>query len=1076
MFNLPRLRARASSFCVPFLAPVALLLPLGTVCYAQTGFASISGRVADHSGLVIQKAEVTLKNLDTNVAITSQTNNDGIYSFPSVPPGNYVMRVEKQGFRSVDVTGMTLYTQDQLARNFTLEVGSTSESVTVTAGTTNDSPAVSLTVEREFIEDMPLNGRSLTDLVGLAPGAASALQGNYSIDGQRADSNNYTVDGVSAQTGGTNNTGGISGASGASGSVPAQSALGTSQSLVGLDALQEFTIQTSGYTAEFGRNPGGQVQLTTRSGTDTVHGSLFEYLRNTVLDANSWSNDVNNLPIAAEEQNDFGGTVGGPLQISRFYDGKGKTFYFVSYEGLRLLVPNSGIYSGIPSDAFRAWASPNVQPFLGAMPDPADSPGYQPTVDACEGTLPNPAAECDGTIPYSYSSRNDLDAMSFRVDHTLSSRWKIFLRYADTPSSSTIVNYNGGTTSNGSHLWTAGATAGLSKNIVSETRFNFTHESEYNIANLTAWQGSKPFSPNLTVSSQYLSNPFAGPDVYIGPANTSINANLEYGGFASVQRQFEFVQSLNWTRKNHTFKFGVDWRHILFRDLSEPYLSTVEILSLDDVQQGNASDLSITAITPSYPAFNNLSLYVQDHWKIGVKLTLDYGLRWEFDPPPSASQGYSPLAINQISNLATTQALPFGSPLYQTQYDKLAPRFGCAYRMNGSSSNHPIVLRGGGGIFYDTGQQVASEAFLNGYPFAAYGPALSEVPLPLTQADLAAPSVSLTPPYGGIYYFTNPNLTLPYTEEWSLSLDRTMNTHNVLTASYVGNAGHKLLDNPLYRSTSGSLDPAVFTAGEAYINQNGASSSYNSLLVMDQGKIARDLQMVGSYTWSHALDDLSLDSYLTSLERGNSNYDLRQMLNIALNYQVPLEKGGLLRSFGSGWLLATRFIAQGGLPIDLFETRTFNAQNSNTYTEFHPNRVPGQPIYLHGSAAGAVPRHWRLNRAAFACTASTLSSGACSGTPTVPGTLSRNYIRNPTFNNFNLSAQRTFPIYERLTLNFRVDAFNVFNHINVYAPLTYTFADSQFGVLTGAEALGSANTLYQTGAARSLQLNLHLQF
>jgi hypothetical protein len=1076
------LATRHSSLATVLCATVLLALATlhSPLLYAQTGLATLSGTITDPSGAIITKANVTVTNEATNVAAKTQTTGAGVYVMPDLPPGLYRVLVEHQGFKQIEVEHLELHTQDTISRNFILPVGAASETIQVSGNqnATNDSPAVSMTVNRDFVEDMPLNGRSLTDLIALTPGAAYAAGDTYSINGQRPDSNNYTVDGASAQTAGYNNNGGLPEASALAGSIPSQTAISTTQSLVGLDSLQEFKVQTSGYSAEFGRTPGGQVEFTTRSGTDTLHGSLFEYLRNTVLDANSWSNDVNHLPQAAEQQNDFGGTLGGPLQIPHLYDGKGKTFYFVSYEGLRLLLPISGISSAIPSDAFRAYASPNMQPFLDAMPDPAKSPGYAPIADNC--TVPDPVVPtqqdpCDGNFPYSYSTRNNLDAMSFRADHTLTNKWKLFLRYADTPSST--VNPETGNPlvlSNGSHLWTVGATGSLAGNVISETRFNFTHEAENNVRTQVAYQGSIPFSPNLAISSQYLTNPRSETDVNVVVG--SLYTNLEYGGYATEQRQYQLVQSLNWTHGVHTVKFGLDWRRILDVNEQQPYASYVIVTSLNDIQEGNATYLVIVADAISYPVFNNLSLYAQDHWKIGERFALDYGLRWELNPPPGVSQGYSPLALNQVSNLATTQA-SFGPPLYRTQYTKFAPRLGFTYRLN-NSSNHAIVLRGGGGIFYDTGQQMAAGAFFSGYPYYAQGPYQMEVPLPLTQGDLAAPTVSLTPPYSNDYYFTDPNLTLPYTEQWNLSLDRTMRSDNVLTVSYVGNAGHKLLADIEARNSAGNLNPAVFGAGQAYINSNAASSSYNALQVMDTGHITRDLQMVGSYTWSHALDDESQNGGVYSLERGNSNYDLRQMLNVAVNYHVPLATGGALRSLGSGWLLATRFVAQGGFPIDLYQTQTDTAQSNFNYTEYRPNLVPGQPIYLHGPAAGAVPRQWRLNRAAFACASGTTTNanGSCSGTPTAQGTLGRNYVRNPTFNNFNVSAERTFPIFERLNLNFRVDAFNVLNHVNVDNPTTYTFANSQFGILTGEETIGSTNALYGTGANRSLQLNLHLQF
>jgi hypothetical protein len=1066
MLNLSRLGLRAVSIC-------ALLCAVALVCrcaFAQTGFASISGRVADHSGAIIQKADVTLKSLDTGVVLSSQSNNDGIYSFPSVQPGNYMMRVEKQGFRSVDVTGLTLYTQDQLARNFTLEVGSTSESITVTAGASNDSPAVSMTVTRGFIENMPLNGRSLDDLIALAPGASPvAGVGLFSIDGQRSDANNFTVDGVSANLGGYNNAGAGNTSNGLSGSIPTITALGTTQSLVALDALQEFTIQTSSYTAEYGRLPGGQVEFTTRSGSDTLHGSLFEYLRNTVFDANSWTNDHHGLPKGAERQNDFGGTLGGPLQIPHFYDGKGKTFYFASYEGLRLLLPASGLY-GVPSDSIRAWASPNVQPFLDALPDPAKSPGYVATADGCTVPTPPPGEtdECDGTIPYSYSNRNNLDAFSLRADHNLSSRWRLFVRYADTPSEQAYGGYNPSNLTNGSHLWTVGLNGALSQSLSSETRFNFGHESEDGLGTLVSFQGSEPWNPALLTATQYL-NPYSKPDVVVDPSNSSLSAATAYGGGGTHQRQYQLVQSVTWTRGSHTLKFGADWRHLLTEFAQTPYESYTNINSMTDVQEGTATTLEVTLQSISYPVFDNLSVFAQDHWRLNSRLTLDYGLRWDFNPPPGISQGLPSLAVNEVTNPSLTQAEPLGTPLYQTKYTAFGPRLGFAYIL-GSPSEHTLVLRAGGGLYFDTGQEMTGGTFEQGFPYNVSGPVQSEVSLPLSQTALAAPALNLNSP-SGVVYVTDPNLTMPYTEQWSLSLERSMSARNALTASYVGNVGRKLLSWPCYCNSTNLLNyPSI--------SENGAHSSYNGLQVSDNGYIGRDLQIVGSYTYSHALDNLSNDSNYFEPQYGNSNYDLRHVFNVALSYRVPLQSGGFLRTLGSGWLIAPRFTAQTGLPLDLYQDEVILANDS--YVEYRPNLVPGVPIYLHGAAADVngepAPGNWRLNRAAFACTTATNANGSCSGTPTMQGTLGRNYVRDPGFYNINLSAERTFPVYERLNLSFRVDAFNILNHPNLAGPNIYTFADSQFGVLGSAETIGTPNQLYATGAARSLQFNLHFHF
>lgn len=1056
-------------------AALAVVLLFVSHAFAQNGSATLTGFVQDSSKAFVPGARVTVIKTNTETPFVATTGKDGSYTISSLPVGPYRMEIEKPGFKTILKDDLFLHTQDTLQINFELAVGSTAESITVNGEATNVSPSVSMTVTRDFIANMPLNGRSLQDLIALAPGASPIGGfGLYSINGQRSDANSFSVDGASANLGGYNNHGYGNTSNGFSGSVPVQTALGTTQSLASVDALQEFTVQTSGFTAEYGRYPGGQVEFTTRSGTDSLHGSLFEYLRNEAFDANSWSNDHNNLPKGKERQNDFGGTLGGPLFVPHFYNGKGKTFYFVSYEGLRLLLPTSGTYGGVPSTAFRAWASPNVRPFLDGLPDPSQSPGYAPVSDGC--TVPDPvtgtATPCDGTIPYSYSSKNNIDALNIRADHNVSSRWKLFVRYGDTPSSNIQSYYEVGVTSNGSHLWTGGLTGNLSNNVLSETRFNFTHESESIVSHMASFLGSKPWDRSLVAPSEYLTSPVSSLQAYVGPAGTSIRASTSYGGGQSLLRQYQLTQSISWNHGNHALKFGVDWRHLLAEWAQSPYQSTTLITSMADVQQGKASSLSVSIHPLSHPVFDNLSLYALDNWRIGEKLTLNYGLRWEFNPAPSVSSGLSPLAVDQVDNLATTQAAPWGASLYHTQYTKFAPRLGFSYRLIGSSA-HPVVLRGGAGLYYDSGQQMAGAAFTNGYPFTASRAAQTEVPMPLSQDALAAPTVNLNPPYGAIYYFTDPNTTLPYTEQWNLSLDRTMSARNVMTLSYVGNVGRKILYSPKYPNTGNSL----FNSS-SQISRNGAQSSYNGLQIADNGYIGRNLQFVGSYSYAHALDNSSNDTSYYVLEYGNSSFDLRHILNAALNYQLALERGSILRSIGSGWLLAARFSAQTGTPLDIYQTTV--TQPDGTFAEYRPDLVPGVPIYLHGAASNLngepVPGNWRLNRDAFACTTPTNADGSCSGTPTRQGTVGRNYVRTPGFYNLNLATERTFPIYESLHLRFRVEAFNILNHPNLAQPQVFTFSYAQFGVLGGAQTVGTPNQLYATGAARSLQLNLRAEF
>lgn len=1047
------------------------LTPLAT---AQTGFASLSGRVADHSGAVIQKAEVTLKSLDTGVVLASQTNNDGVYSFPSVQPGNYVMHVEKIGFRSVDVTGLTLYTQDQLDRNFSLEVGSASESVTVTGGTTNDSPAVGMTVTREFIENMPLNGQSLQDLIQLTPGAAAAQAqssatntGYYTINGQRTDANNYTVDGVSANLGGFNNSD-QSIFSGISGSTPSQSVVGTTQSLVSIDALQEFTIQTSGYTAEYGRNPGGQVQFTTRSGTNDVHGSLSEYLRNTDFDANTYENDFYQIPQSPEHQNDFGGTIGGPLVIPKLYDGRSRTFYFLSYEGLRLILP-AAEQEEVPTQAFRNWSSPNVQPFLNAAPLP--SPNTPSNGDGC--TIPDPAtgqpAACDGNFVDSYSYPSKLNNFSARVDQAIGRRLHAFLRYADTPSAITNGVEQVATQTVNVHTWTAGLTYDVAGNLLNDFRFNYSHDGEDLVDTLRAVDGSVPWDRSLLVPAAD-DGPFDQLLPYILVPNTSMQISGHVGGGGSVQHQVQIVDGLSWTRNRHALKFGADWRRLTPTFSDDPYQDSMVLTSLANIQQGTAAEVLIAATAPGKPILDNLSLYAQDHWKIFPRLTADYGLRWEFNPRPGPSNGLYPATLTS-SDILTAQLAPPGTPAFQTDGHSFAPRFGFAWNAI-ASHTHPLTVRGGFGIFFDTGQTTAAAAYAGFFPFFHNQPAQFNVPLPLSSTILAPPSLTTvpTPPYFSMA-FVDPHLTMPYTEEWNISFDEVLSAKNTITVSYVGNNGKKLL----YTESANSI-PSNSDFSGVYYTYNGSSSKYNALQVVDTGRLTSGLDLVASFTWAHAQDNASTDYSQYSPVWGNSDNDLPKLLNLALNYQIPNTHGRhWMNPLVNGWLIANRFSAQSGYPLDL--TQSLVALPNGESAEYGPDRVPGVPIYLHGSAADAsgkpVPGDWRLNAAAF----SLVPTDPTTGNPVRQGTLGRNFVRDPPFWALNTAVQRTFPIFERLQLKFRADAFNILNHPNLSYPDPY-LSDSRFGeMLFGVTTtIGSSNELYAMGAARSLQFSLKLQF
>jgi hypothetical protein len=354
-----------------------LLMSSASVLPAQSTSATLAGRVTDPAQAVIADARVAAINTGTNVRHETGTNSSGRYRLTNLPPGPYRIEVEKAGFKTLVKPDVTLHVQDALTIDLEMTIGEVFESIAVEAGAplvNNQSGTVSTVIDRAFIESLPLNGRSVQTLIRLAPGVVATAtafndQGQFSVNGQRADANYFTVDGVSANFG---VTGYFPMMQTASGALPALSASGGTNSLVSVDAMQEFRIQTSSFAPEFGRTPGGQISIATRSGTNAFHGSLFEYFRNEALDAKDWFVNFRGSPKPELRQHDFGGVAGGPIRTDR-------TFFFGSYEALRLRQPSS-LQTVVPDAASRQQAPTAMRPYLDAYPlpnGPLRGPGWR---------------------------------------------------------------------------------------------------------------------------------------------------------------------------------------------------------------------------------------------------------------------------------------------------------------------------------------------------------------------------------------------------------------------------------------------------------------------------------------------------------------------------------------------------------------------------------------------------------------------------------------------------------------------------------------------------------------------------
>lgn len=333
--HLITLITRIPALSLAFLLTAYCLLP---TAFAQTATGTLSGTVVDENGAVVSGVAVSVMNPATSLERNTTTNDAGFFTLPLLPPGTYTLTARRDGFKIIRAENIVLNVNDERSLQIQMKVGDVKEVVNVTgeAPLINESPAVGTVVDRQFVENIPLNGRSFQSLITLSPGvvltkSTFAEQGQFSVNGQRANANYFTVDGVSSNAG---VSAGLFLVQSAGGTLPSFSAAGGTNSLVSVDAMQEFRIQTSSFAPEFGRTPGAQVQILTRSGTNDFHGTLFEYFRNDGMDANDWFNNSRRLPKPALRQNDFGGVLGGPLYLPRFgeggpsfYSGKNRTFF-----------------------------------------------------------------------------------------------------------------------------------------------------------------------------------------------------------------------------------------------------------------------------------------------------------------------------------------------------------------------------------------------------------------------------------------------------------------------------------------------------------------------------------------------------------------------------------------------------------------------------------------------------------------------------------------------------------------------------------------------------------------------------
>ncbi len=529
------------------------------VVHAQSATATLSGTVTDQAGAVIPGVTITVINITQGFQRTTKTNEEGAFVVTLLSPGGYVVKAECEDFSPTEIRNVILNVNDQKAIKLYLKVGNLSQTVEIVdaASLIDDSPAVNNVVDRQFVENLPLNGRSFQPLITMIPGVVLTRTngnnpGQFSVNGQRTNANYFTVDGVSANIG-------IRPAStlsqSAGGAQPGFNAFGGTNNLVSVDALQEFKILTSTYAPEFGRTPGAQVSIVTRSGGNDFHGSLFEYFRNDALDANDWFANANRTGKPPLKQNNFGGVFSGPVLLPRFgeggnqpgYNGRNRTFFFFSYEGLRQRLPQVAINVSVPSLNLRQTAPASLQPLLRAFPLPTGPE--------------NPATQL-AQLSASFSSPASLDATSLRIDHTFTDRVTLFGRFNYAPSESV---QRGGTftlsTLNPTKIDTETLTIGSAQifnpQVSNEIRGNWSRTIAGSFFFQDDFGGAVPPADSAWFPS------------FASRENDRVGLTLLFGTSAGVtvgnsatneQRQINIVDSLSIITGDHQLKFGVDYR------------------------------------------------------------------------------------------------------------------------------------------------------------------------------------------------------------------------------------------------------------------------------------------------------------------------------------------------------------------------------------------------------------------------------------------------------------------------------------------------------------------------------------
>ncbi len=1055
---------------VVFLCAMTMLvvMPAGQ---AQTTTGSIYGTITDSTGAVIPNASVVVTNVDTRESHMTQSNISGNYTFPVLDPGNYNVSAKIAGFQSVMQSGIVLSANQNVHVMFTMQTGSISQSVTVRAGTTmvdTRESQLGQTVDQRHIQDLPLNGRNAYDLVQLVPGvtnyAAGATIGDnigttFSTNGQRVQFNSYYLDGAydtSMERGGGN-------------LIPNP------------DALQEFRLLTSNFDAEFGRYPGGVVNIITQSGTNSFHGLLYEYLRNDALNA---KNAFSTSGVTPLKQNQFGANFGGPI----FRD---KAFFFLSYQGLRIHTPYT-IFQGslttlTPLESMGNFSASSKKPTK--LPAGTNC-GTTAAPVICHAALDSVAQNALKTVPLEdpvtlKSPQQEANANTnanqglARIDYQLTDSHKLSGTYFDSQGSvpnpsaggNQILDYSGDLSSDTQTNAVLSDTWTVSPNALNQFRVFYTLNKLVN-SNLFSNNTLTDLGSNMAEGS---------PNALVTQPQFAITGYWTMGTGGSgpttvAQLSYGIADTFNWILGRHALKMGGGFIFNRYQETASYLASTKSTYSgiftgnaLADFELGMSS--SLTQNPGSFHRVHEIdpSLFIQDDWKATGRLTLNLGLRWEVYPPFSGQNNtgtFVPGVQSTRFPTAPLGVLSAGDPgvpdgTLHTSYLKFAPRVGFAYDVFG---NGKTALRGGYGFFYAASQEtfignLEQEPFfltvtLTSTPNLVnpYGVGADPFPfVPNLQNPKFVPGASLA----GL----PPNCSkVPYAQEFNLALEQQYGVNWSSRLAYVGSITRETYvardqNAPIYGpgATAANINMRrpYQPYGQIAQEDPASNASYNSLQATLTRRFAHRFSLSANYVWSKDMDDVSLDPSSTTnfalvnqndigMDWAPSTLEVPQRFVASYLWAAPpVHRWGLVgKEVLSGWQINGITTLATGNPFNITSNKDSNVDGIGTD---RPN-VVGNPI-LTGSRSRRQKIAEYFNTAAFAQVPANVPYGNAKRDPLVgPGTV-----------NTDLSGFKTFALWKETNLQFRGEVFNVFNNVNLNNPNGVLTA-AAFGKITGSAA------------------------